>query len=540
MLTAMTQGGRRDSSGHRPAFDFLKELGEGPLGSVWLARSGSGPDTGRLVTVRRLQKTAFSSDEIRAIEEVSSRSSALVHPTLAKVLGTEQSGSELFIVGEYVDGVYVETLRRMAEDRDAPLPTKVAVRIVHDMVRAALVAREQLAFRGYRLLFSEGAFVASFGETLLTEVGVLGELALTPAVREHPAFAGQLAPEEEEVGYCDERAEVFAAGVLLWELLANRRLFTVEKRSPMQSMVPDLAAVDRAGVCIGDDLRQIVFRATARRAEDRFASLRLLLGQLRDLAADQVAEDRQVGRALADLAGPFLAACQRSTRVAEVESLEPAVVPRLLLAGSGNDAGSGAFTAREGPTLPTCKLLEPEDLAWPRQNQGESQGLVLAASMGAPDLLPGDELAASDAPIGLGPSRRARWVRRALAGAALAVVTLGAAYWVGRPGARVTAAVESPASPPAEETSPQLPPTGQAAARSRPSAPFAVDVGSPRPVLEAEPTPSPSSARRASEAKVLSPPPSEKQDEPPAPASSSTFPRAYRPRGITPYRPRGI
>ena len=552
VLTAMARiGGRYELTGRGPSFEFLKELGESPLGSVWLARCGSGQEAGRLVTVRRVPKADLSAEELRAVEEVTERSSTLVHPAFAKVLRAEQTDSELLIVGEHVDGVFLETLRRMAGDRDEPLPAPVAVRIVHDVLRAALVAREQLAFGScYRLVFAEGAFVAEFGDTLLTDVGVLGQLVTAAAIRRRPSLAARLTAYRTLSGPSDEQVEVFAAGVLLWELIANRRLFAAS--APAQAggalqdgRVPELTRIE--GLCrpVDEQLASIVQRATAHRLRNGFSSLRELLSALRSLPADRMAADAHVSRSLADLAGPFLAACRRSTQLSGADASCIVSTEVRAPAASSDPGGTGGFAAKEGPTLPTRKLLKVEELALAEDHGFEdSASLVLATSMGTAALVSDGDTETLHEPAIVTPPARRVWARWAAATGIVAVVAAVGIYWADRSGAEVTVAPDPPTpAPPAMglQSARQLPTDlAPAATASRamdgPGTREAQGKGPPAQ----DPT---DEAKHESRLEASAPKPAaaSSQDEAlPAPERPRSPARAFRPRGIEPYHPRGI
>jgi hypothetical protein len=546
-----TGSGRADRSF---SCDFLKEISSGSLGSVWLGRIASGNETGRLVTVRRVPLADLSASEQRAIKAAARLSTTLVHPSLVKVLRAYEQGGDLLVVGEHIDGVHLGVLRRLAADADQPLSIVAAVRIVLDILRASVGARVQMATgRQRRLVYVEGALVARFGETLLSDVGVLGELANSGRARLDVELATQLAPEELLGGPSDERAEVFAIGVLLWELVANRRLFPASSFAEARGQlirceVPELTSIESAGLKMPAGLSQVIARATAREPQARFLTVHALLKALSALAPDRAESEREVRLCVERMAGPFLAACRRSADLPAVHQTDETDVPWVTPTVRPARSSSVGFPSEESPTVPDRRLVRPERVSIPVSLPTHPSPLPpvtvvsTATSMQGPAL----ESAAASLATDLAPPKRPRW---AAAGAA-AVLALGLIV-----GLLLFSRADASLSPAPERVS-TAPQPGRSAA--------AEDIA-PRPSAGRQ---APGLARDTADTDAVSEPASHGYNAPPdlgAHASLATGPdagtqdsgtspstagsdtskgspsrRTFRPRSIEPYRPRGI
>jgi hypothetical protein len=161
---------------HQPAeagaqCEVLFELSQG-AGSAQLGRLLKGHDAGRLVSLRPITTAPLS--------ELSPRvdlARSIAHPSLAKLLGIVQAGDKFYLASEYIPGVTLAELTRAVVARQKPLAPPVALRILVDALNAALVGQELLqAAAGEPAgnhLHPEHIHVAAYGETLLSEVGVV-------------------------------------------------------------------------------------------------------------------------------------------------------------------------------------------------------------------------------------------------------------------------------------------------------------------------------------------------------------------------------
>jgi hypothetical protein len=537
--------------------EFLKEISRGPLGSVWLGRIARGHETGRLVTVRRVPLADLSTSERDAIKAAAHFSTTLVHPSLVKVLRAYEQGGEFLVVAEHIEGVHLGVLRRLAADADQPLPPVAAVRIVLDILRASAGARAQMATgRQRRLVYMDGALVACFGETLLGDVGVLSELANSGRARLDADLAAQLAPEELLGGPSDERAEVFAVGVLLWELIANRRLFpassfALARRQLIRCEVPNLTSIEFAGLHVPEEVSQVVARATSREPQERFLTVNALLKALSALATDRAESERQVRLCVEQLAGPFLAACRRSAELPAARQTDeldvPWVTPTIRPAQSSN----AEFPAEESPTVPVRRLVSPECVRIPVSlpPRPSPPPPVTPASPVISMQSPERESVAASLLPDLVPRKRPRWAVAAAA-AVLALVSSVGVLLLLRPAASLSPAPERVSKVPRQDKSAAV--EGSAPGAQPPAVAQQAAI-LPRDAAETVTTADPASHGQngqpdvGAHASIATGPDAGTPD---SDASSTTAGsdtpkgspsrRSFRPRSIEPYRPRGI
>ncbi|MSP59929.1 MAG: serine/threonine protein kinase [Myxococcales bacterium] len=192
-------------------YTLLGPLSPGGEGRVFLASSGPGARPCVLKKVAGVAPTALAvrfRDETRAL-------AGLDHPNLARTFDAGQVYGELYLVGELVEGRDLGALSARLAERGRRLPVPLALRIVREICRG-LAHAHGLGIL-HRNLAPSNVLLSWSGEVKLTDFA-LGAL---PGRREHVAW---MSPEEALGQEGDAGADLWAVGVMLWELLAGRAL----------------------------------------------------------------------------------------------------------------------------------------------------------------------------------------------------------------------------------------------------------------------------------------------------------------------------
>jgi serine/threonine protein kinase len=177
-----------------------------------------------------------------------------------------------------------------------------------------------MLYCGQRLLYNDAIVVAAFGETLLRDVFLLTTLCQSPAALASPSVIAGLSPEElSGPKALHPASEVFSLGVLLWELLANRPLFSLRDLQRATSQVisqpiPRLDRVERIGLPMPKEIASLVARALDRDPRRRMPSLDAFADAIEDLPSHFLASTDQVGNCIRRLAGGFLGETDKSSR----------------------------------------------------------------------------------------------------------------------------------------------------------------------------------------------------------------------------------
>ena len=237
---------------------------------------------------------------------------ALQHPKIVQVFEFGEADGQYYIALEYVDGMDALGLLRACAHRRQRLPVRLAVHIACEVLDALDYAHSQRGPDGqplgivHRDVSPSNVFISRRGDVKLGDFGIA---RATEKQRQSKTQAGTLkgkygymAPEQVVGGDIDGRADLFAVGIVLSEMLMGRRLFTAPNDLDVLLMVRDarLDRLNRYGGDIPPPLRKILDRILARDPDVRYPTA----GALRDTLHEFLFESRQ--RVTAGDLGVFL------------------------------------------------------------------------------------------------------------------------------------------------------------------------------------------------------------------------------------------
>jgi eukaryotic-like serine/threonine-protein kinase len=203
-------------------YRIQRVLGEGGMGVVYLAE-----DTrlGRTVALKAVS-ARFTGDALRRdrLRREARSAAALVHPGIATVYALEEFEDQVFIAGEYVPG---ETLRD--ELGRGPLGGARALDTALAIARPLAAAHDRGVI--HRDLKPENVIRTPAGDVKILDFGLahfrdlpaaLANLTADGTILGTPAY---MSPEQIRGGTVDARSDIFALGIVLYELVAGRHPF---------------------------------------------------------------------------------------------------------------------------------------------------------------------------------------------------------------------------------------------------------------------------------------------------------------------------
>jgi eukaryotic-like serine/threonine-protein kinase len=269
-------------------YRIVRELGGGGMSRVYLAEEVA---LARQVVVKVLPPDLAAAINVERFRREIQLAARLQHPHIVPLLSAGQAGDVLYFTMPFIEG---ESLRaRLA--REGELPVSETLRLIRDVVDALAYAHEQDVL--HRDIKPDNVMVSRH-HALVTDFGVakaLSEAGGHPAAGTTSGFttAGvamgtptYMAPEQAAADpQIDHRADIYAVGVMAYEMLAGHPPFT--GRTPQQllaahvSRPPEPLATVRASV--SPDLAAIVMRCLEKRPADRWQSAEELLRGLETL-----------------------------------------------------------------------------------------------------------------------------------------------------------------------------------------------------------------------------------------------------------------
>lgn len=271
---------------HIGPYEIHRVLGSGGMGVVYLAEDR---DLRRTVAIKVVDRDRFGEEGTRRLLEEARVTAALKHPSICGVHEVGRAGDERFIVMEHVDGALLSAVIA----RDCGLPLEIALHYALQVTDAVAHAHRHGITHGD--LKASNVIVGRDGTVKILDFGlaVQSSIASGDAVdveTTRPVECGSgagtvpyMAPELLRGARADARSDVWALGVLIFEMLAGARPFR-------GGTVYELAAA-----ILGDDpqelphrvpgsWRSIVRRCLRKAPDERYPSAWELASALDDLA----------------------------------------------------------------------------------------------------------------------------------------------------------------------------------------------------------------------------------------------------------------
>jgi hypothetical protein len=298
-------------------YRLLRRIGAGGGGVVHEALYCPEGGFERRVAVKQLHAALLAEPAVvegfRAEAELGAR---LAHPNVVTIHDFGRHQGAFFMAMEYVDGMALSRLASRMRKTGVPFPAHVVGHVgrgvlggldhAHDGVRDGDGNPLRILHRD---VCPQNVLVSRIGEVKLTDFGiarVLGraENASTRTIAGHEAY---MAPEQIEGRGLVLATDLFAVGVVLWELLAGRRLFA--RDNPAATLMAVMSAPAEHVTALRPELDPawdaFFVRALARPPDERFATARAMLAALRALPG---AVDTTSGAALGELCTRFASA----------------------------------------------------------------------------------------------------------------------------------------------------------------------------------------------------------------------------------------
>ena len=214
-------------------YRHLLELASGGVGTVHVAIRRDDPER-RLVAVKRLHPNLRDDPRAqRTLVAEAELAGGVKHPNVLRVLETGEDTEGPFLAMEYVEGCSLAQLVAQVRSSDEEIPLQVALDIarqmalglhaIHEQVGGLLVVHRDVSPQNVLIGYEGVVRIADFG--IAKPLNPLEERTSDTSTGLLKGKVGYMAPEQLRFETPDRRADLFALGVVLWELLAGRRLY---------------------------------------------------------------------------------------------------------------------------------------------------------------------------------------------------------------------------------------------------------------------------------------------------------------------------
>lgn len=263
-------------------YEILAALGKGGAGEVFLALTAGPGGFQKLVVIKSLHAHFEEDPEVVEMFLDEARLAArLNHPNIVQTLEVGVEGDRHFIAMAYLEGIPLDRVMRRLEGRDQPVDPHVAARIVAEVCSGLHYAHDLEDYDGsplgivHRDVSPANILLSWDGSVRLLDFGI-AKAATRRANTDSGVIKGKfgyISPEQAIGGEVDRRADIWSAGVCLWEMLAARHLFPrVNDIVTLQTLaVGPIPSLAEHAPEVPESLVAIVERALTRDPEERFS-----------------------------------------------------------------------------------------------------------------------------------------------------------------------------------------------------------------------------------------------------------------------------
>ena len=283
------------------SYELVMRIGRGGMATVWVAREHAGdPAQDRLVAIKAMladladepEFVRMFLDEVRLVRSIR-------HPNIVDVYDVGEEDGVMWMAMEWVEGESLHSVIAEAGKRRA-IPAEIAVRVIADAAAGLHAAHELRDVHGvlqnlvHRDVSPHNILISTAGTVKLVDFGVakaVGRLSGSTRSGQLKGKFGYMSPEQASGQSVDRRSDVFALGIVLYELTTSRRLFRGDSdlgtlRLVTGGQIPRPSRIDPS---YPPALERVVMKALERNVDRRYQSAAELESDLREfLKAERI------------------------------------------------------------------------------------------------------------------------------------------------------------------------------------------------------------------------------------------------------------
>ncbi len=369
-------------------YQLEKKLATGGMAEVWLARQTGIEGFNRHVVIKRiLPHLAEDPEFVHMFLNEAKIASRFNHPNIAQIYDLGETEGTYFIAMEFIHGEDLARIMRRAFTTGQWVARPLAIRIVADACAGLYYAHSRTDEQGrplrvvHRDISPQNILVSFDGSVKLVDFGI-AKAADQASNTQSGALKGKfayMAPEQAQGKPLDNRSDIFALGLVLYELITGIR--PLKRESELATLQAALECVIEApskAVDVPEEIDEVVMKALAKAQDDRYRDARQFQMALEQIlvAEGTVATSVQISELMEHLFADRLAEEARSGAPAPASASStsnvvapqgnPTAGPDVTLDEPEEPAPDGAVTNPQPALQPRPQTVEYKPESMPR------------------------------------------------------------------------------------------------------------------------------------------------------------------------------
>ncbi|MCK6551601.1 protein kinase [Myxococcota bacterium] len=289
-------------------YTLVKKLATGGMAEIWLARQRGLAGFNRFVVIKKILSHLSEQETfVKMFLDEARTSAQLNHPNVVQIYDLGREGESYYIAMEFIAGENLAAIAWRGMKRGRPLSPQFAARIIADTCKALHYAHHLRGSDGqaleivHRDISPQNILVTYEGEVKVVDFGI----AKAATKSEHTKTGmlkgkfSYMSPEQCLGTPVDMRSDIFALGILLYELCTGKRLFKHESELMILEMITKRTVVPPSQVApgISPRLEEVIMTALEKPVERRFQT-----AQDMQIALEEYLREEQRAASNADIA----------------------------------------------------------------------------------------------------------------------------------------------------------------------------------------------------------------------------------------------
>jgi eukaryotic-like serine/threonine-protein kinase len=371
-------------------YELLLEIASGGMATVYIGRQRGAGGFERLVAIKRMHPHIGAVPALAASFMDEARIASLIrHPNVVNVHDVHDADGEHLLIMDYVDGPSLATVSRAARKRSERISRPAVIRVLVDSLYGLHAAHELTNLDGiplgvvHRDATPHNILLGVDGGVKITDFGIAkaAERTVHTATGMAKGKFRYMAPEQARGGAIDRRVDVFAMGVVAWELLTGERLFKGEGDAQILLEITDGRYRRPSSIAsdVPEALEKIVMRALAPNPNDRWPTALAYAEALEAFGRlhSELVSNVEVARLVHEFCGAAIVERRKILSSVLHGSRPPAAFPAARQTqGSGTGSSAGTSAPLTVDSVKVLPALTPLQIA---EHRRRKQLLLIAA-----------------------------------------------------------------------------------------------------------------------------------------------------------------